>query len=58
MQVYHNFQLSKILYYKIGGIAKYVLKIENREDLLKDLDFGIEAFEKVAKELNVLSIGS
>ena len=39
MKVYNNFPLSKILYYKIGGIAQYVLKIENKEDLLEALDF-------------------
>ncbi|OGH20683.1 MAG: UDP-N-acetylenolpyruvoylglucosamine reductase [Candidatus Levybacteria bacterium RIFCSPHIGHO2_02_FULL_37_13] len=39
MIVYKNYPLSKILYYKIGGIARYVLKIENKEDLLGALDF-------------------
>lgn len=58
MRIYKDFPLSEILYYKIGGIAKCVLKIESKKDLLEDLEFGIKAFEKVAKELNVLAIGS
>ena len=39
MHIYKDFPLSDILYYKIGGRAKFVLKIENREDLKKALDF-------------------
>ena len=39
MVVYKNFPLSKILYYKIGGNAKFVLKIENKKDLLQALEF-------------------
>jgi UDP-N-acetylmuramate dehydrogenase len=39
MVVYKNFPLSKILYYKIGGIARCVLKIENKEELLEALNF-------------------
>ena len=39
MVVYKNFPLSKILYYKIGGKAKFVLKIENKKDLLQALEF-------------------
>lgn len=39
MRIYKDFSLSEILYYKIGGKAKFVLKIENREDLLQALDF-------------------
>lgn len=39
MDVYKDFPLSEILYYKIGGKAKFVLKIQNKEDLLKALDF-------------------
>lgn len=39
MQTFKNFPLSEILYYKIGGKAQYVLKIENKEDLQEALDF-------------------
>lgn len=39
MQIYRDFSLSEILYYKIGGKAKSVLKIENKEDLLEAFDF-------------------
>jgi len=39
MQIYKDFPLSEILYYKIGGKAKVLLKIENKEDLLEALDF-------------------
>ncbi|MEK7534140.1 MAG: UDP-N-acetylmuramate dehydrogenase [Patescibacteria group bacterium] len=39
MKLYKNFSLSKILYYRIGGNAQYLLKIENKTDLLEALDF-------------------
>lgn len=39
MNIYEDFQLSEILYYKIGGKAKYVLKIQNYEDVLEALEF-------------------
>lgn len=39
MHVYKDFPLSEILYYKIGGKAKFVLQIQNKEDLLAALDF-------------------
>lgn len=39
MQIYKDFPLSEILYYKIGGKAKVLLKIENKDDLLEALDF-------------------
>ena len=39
MNIYENFSLAEILFYKIGGKAKYVLKIQNYEDLLEALDF-------------------
>jgi len=39
MRVYENFPLKEILYYKIGGKAKFLLKIENKEDLLEALEF-------------------
>lgn len=39
MYIYKDFPLSEILYYKIGGKAKLVLKIGNKQDLLEALDF-------------------
>lgn len=39
MTVFENFPLKDILYYKIGGRARFVLKIQNREDLLEALEF-------------------
>ena len=39
MKIYRDFDLSEILYYKIGGIAQFVLEISNKEDLLEALDF-------------------
>lgn len=39
MDIYNTFPLSKILFYKIGGIAKFVLKIESKEDLISAFDF-------------------
>lgn len=51
MVAYKDFPLSQILYYKIGGKAKFVLKIQNKEDLLKALDFVRK--EKVKRVLPV-----
>jgi len=39
MIIYRDFSLKEILYYKIGGKAKFVLKIENKKDLLQALEF-------------------
>lgn len=39
MRIYKDFPLKDILYYKIGGRANYVLKIENKNDLMEALDF-------------------
>jgi len=39
MKVYTNFPLKEILYYRIGGKAEFLLKIENKDDLLEALDF-------------------
>lgn len=52
MQVFKNFPLSKILYYKIGGKADFILKIQNKKDLL-------DAFEFIKKNKikKVLSVG-
>ena len=39
MIAHDNFPLSTILYYRIGGIARYLLEIRSHEDLLMALDF-------------------
>ena len=39
MRIYKDFPLAKILYYKIGGLAQYLIKVENKEDLVEALDF-------------------
>lgn len=39
MNIYENFSLSEILYYKIGGKARYVLKIQNFQDVTEALEF-------------------
>lgn len=39
MILFENFPLKDILYYKIGGKARFVLKIQNRNDLLEALEF-------------------
>jgi UDP-N-acetylmuramate dehydrogenase len=39
MQIHKDFDLSQILWFRIGGKAKYLLQCENREDILKALDF-------------------
>lgn len=39
MNILADFPLSEILYYKIGGRAKIILEIHNREDLLRALEF-------------------
>lgn len=39
MQIHKDFDLSKILWYRIGGKAAHLLEVANKEDLLKALDF-------------------
>ena len=39
MRIQNDFPLSQILWYKIGGIAKYLLEIENTKDLQQALNF-------------------
>lgn len=51
MDVYKDFPLSEVLYYRIGGKAKFVLKIQNKEDLLQALNFVQK--EKVKRVLPV-----
>ena len=35
MKIHHDFDLSKVLWYKIGGKAKYFLEVSNKQDLLQ-----------------------
>ncbi|MCX6782483.1 MAG: UDP-N-acetylmuramate dehydrogenase [Candidatus Levybacteria bacterium] len=39
MEIKYNIPLSKISYYKIGGPAKYLLKINNKKDLIEAITF-------------------
>jgi UDP-N-acetylmuramate dehydrogenase len=39
MNIHENFSLKDILFYKIGGIAKYVLEVKNREELLESFEY-------------------
>ena len=39
MKIHKDFQLSQILWYKIGGKTKYFLQAENQEDIEEALDF-------------------
>ncbi len=39
MKINKDFDLSKVLWYKIGGKAKYFLEVSNRRDLLTAIDF-------------------
>lgn len=39
MTVYENFELAPILWYKIGGRARYLLECHNAQDILEALDF-------------------
>jgi UDP-N-acetylmuramate dehydrogenase len=39
MQVHNDFELKHILWYKIGGKAKYVLDCRSKDDILEAIDF-------------------
>lgn len=39
MQIFNDFDLSKVLWFRIGGKAKYFIQCESREDIFKALDF-------------------
>lgn len=39
MQIYNNVPLSTILWYQIGGTARFVLDVASKEDLYEALDF-------------------
>lgn len=55
MKIHENFDLSQIVYYKIGGKARFLIDIENKEDLIKAFEFLKK--EKV-REYFVLGHGS
>ncbi|MEK7450595.1 MAG: UDP-N-acetylmuramate dehydrogenase [Patescibacteria group bacterium] len=55
MHIYNNFLLKDIIYYGIGGKARFVLKIQNKEDFLEALKF-IKA-NKIEKVL-IIGLGS
>lgn len=58
MVTHHNYPLSELLYYRIGGKARYVLEAKNRDDILEALDFvkknKIEQFLVVGLGSNLL----
>lgn len=39
MQIHEDYLLSQVLWYKIGGKAKYFLQCRNRDDIVEALDF-------------------
>lgn len=39
MQIHEDYQLSEVLWYKIGGKAKYFITCENRDDIVSALEF-------------------
>jgi UDP-N-acetylmuramate dehydrogenase len=39
MNIYRDFPLSKLLWYKIGGTARFVVEVSEEEDVKKALDF-------------------
>lgn len=39
MNVHNDFPLSEILWYRIGGAAKYLLEAQNKEDIFEAFDF-------------------
>jgi UDP-N-acetylmuramate dehydrogenase len=55
MQVHNDFDLSQVLWFRIGGKARYFLQCSSREDILKALDF-VE--EHKPKRLFICGLGS
>jgi len=55
MQIHKDFDLSQILWFRIGGKAKYVLQCSSREDVPQALDF-VE--EHKPKRLFICGLGS
>lgn len=55
MRIYNNFPLSDILYYKIGGKAKFLIEIHNKTDLGEALEF---CFKNKIKNILPLGFGS
>src|SRR5260221_7339613 len=55
MQIQKDFDLSKVLWFRIGGKAKYFLQCSTRDDILKALDF-VE--ENHPKRLFICGLGS
>lgn len=55
MNVYTEFDLSQILWYKIGGKAQYFIEVKEKEDVLRALDF---AEKHGVKRIFVIGYGS
>ncbi len=56
MTVFENFPLSDIIYYGIGGKARFVLKVQSKKDLLEALNF-IKTNNPPAGGEKVLTVG-
>lgn len=55
MQIHEDFELAQVLWFRIGGKARYFLTCESREDIFKALDF-VE--EHTPKRLFICGLGS
>lgn len=55
MQIYNDFDLSHILWYRIGGKTKYFLVCENKKDIEEALDF---VKKNQIKKIFVCGLGS
>lgn len=55
MKIYRDFELKDILWYKIGGTSKFLIDVENKEDLKRTFEFLKK--EKI-KKIFFLGLGS
>ncbi len=55
MQIQNDFPLKDVLFYKIGGIAKYFITCENKQDIIDALEF---IKTKNINKVFVLGLGS
>lgn len=55
MKVYENYNLAPILWYKLGGTAKYLLEVATEEDVKEALQFLVE---KNIEQVFILGTGS
>src|SRR5256885_15820716 len=55
MQIQYDFPLSKIVWYKVGGIAKCLLECTSKEDIYEAVEF---VNKNAFKNIFVLGLGS